>query len=283
MQKSKQFLFPAVWLTVLFLLAGCGGRPRPGAAEQTVQTEQTEQTEQIDQTEQAGSRVTADSCKNPVRYNQACLAMFELRGSVETCQVECWQTGTAEKECEEAEMMWSRDYGFNSSGYLLFDGCCEYTYRADTVFLYGEDAQVGMSASLTYDAAGRIVAQRLEYEGDAVGDGEQSTEFSYDDDGRLTRTHALLWETEAETLYTYDTGGRLVAREETFHNYDGHTERIYSYEYVKYDAHGNWTERRVTVKNSAVQPVEGAEHEQSEMIRYPDAYQVEYRKITYFE
>lgn len=268
MQKSNWFVVPAALLSVFFLLPGCGGRPRPGAA---VQAEVT------------ADGASADSCENPVRCNESCLAMFELTGPVETCRVENWQTGTAEGEYGEADMMWSRNYGFNRRGYLLFDGCSEYTYQADTVFLYGEDAQAGMSASLAYDAAGRIVAQKLEYEGDAVGDGEQSTEFSYDGAGRLTRTDAVLWETEVETVYTYDAEGRLVTRRETAHGCDGDTERVYNYEYVKFDDRGNWTERRATVQKTAVQPIEGHEHEQSEVVRYPDAYQFELREITYYE
>lgn len=268
MQKSNWFVVPAIVLAVLFSLAGCGGRPKTGVAAQA---------------EVPGTGAPADSCGNTVRYNEACLAMFELTGPVKNCQVENWQTGTAEGEYEEADMMWSRDYGFNHRGYLVFDGCSEYTYRADTVFLYGEDAQAGMSASLTYDAAGRIVAQKLEYTGDAVGDGAQSTEFSYDDAGLLTQTYAVLWETGVETVYTYDAQGRLATRRETISNYDGNTERIYTYEYVKFDEFGNWTQRKVTVQSTIVQPVEGAEHEQSEVIHEPDAYQLESRKISYYE
>lgn len=268
MQKSNRFVLPAAVLAVLFLLAGCVGRPKQNAAAQA---------------ETFGSGAPADSCEIPVRHNEACLALFELTGPVENCRVENWQTGTAEGEYEEADMMWSRDYGFNRRGYLVLDGCAEYTYRADTVFLYGEDAQAGMSASLTYDAAGRIVAQKLEYQGDAVGDGEQSTEFSYDDAGRLAQTYAALWETGVETVYTYDAQGRLATRRETAHNYDGDMERIHVYEYVSFDEHGNWTERKVTVKSTSVQPVEGAEHERSEVVHDPDAYQLEFRKITYYE
>lgn len=268
MQKLNWSVAAAIALSVLFSLVGCGGRPGPGAAVQA---------------EAADNGVSADSCGNPVRYNEACLAMFELTGPVKNCMVENWQTGTAEGEYGQPDLMWGRDYGFNRRGYLVFDGCCEYTYRADTVFLYGEDARAGMSASLTYDAAGRIVAQKLEYEGDAVGDGERSTEFSYDDTGRLTRTCAVLWETGVETLYTYDTQGRLATRRETASDYDGNTERIHTYEYVKFDEFGNWTQRKVTVKSTAVRPVEGAEHEQSEVVHEPDAYQFETRKITYYE
>lgn len=268
MQKSNRFVLPAAVLAVLFLLAGCVGRPKQNAAAQA---------------ETFGSGAPADSCEIPVRHNEACLALFELTGPVENCRVENWQTGTAEGEYAEADMIWSRDYGFNRRGYLVLDGCAEYTYRADTVFLYGEDAQAGMSASLTYDAAGRVVAQKLEYQGDAVGDGEQSTEFSYDDAGRLAQTYAALWETGVETVYTYDAQGRLATRRETAHNYDGDTERIHVYEYVSFDEHGNWTERKVTVKRTSVQPVEGAEHERSEVVHDPDAYQLEFRKITYYE
>ena len=268
MQKSNRFVLPAAVLAVLFLLAGCVGRPKQNAAAQA---------------ETSGSGAPADSCEIPVRHNEACLALFELTGPVENCRVENWQTGTAEGEYAKADMMWSRDYGFNRRGYLVLDGCAEYTYRADTVFLYGEDAQAGMSASLTYDAAGRVVAQKLEYQGDAVGDGEQSTEFSYDDAGRLAQTYAALWETGVETVYTYDAQGRLATRRETAHNYDEDTERIHVYEYVSFDEHGNWTERKVTVKRTSVQPVEGAEHERSEVVHDPDAYQLEFRKITYYE
>ena len=138
MQKSNRFVLPAAVLAVLFLLAGCVGRPKQNAAGQA-------------QAETSGSGAPADSCEIPVRHNGACLALFELTGPVENCRVENWQTGTAEGEYAEADMMWSRDYGFNRRGYLVLDGCAEYTYRADTVFLYGEDAQAGMSASLTYD------------------------------------------------------------------------------------------------------------------------------------
>lgn len=181
------------------------------------------------------------------------------------------------------DMMWSRDYGFNRRGYLEIDGCVEYTYRADTAFLYGEDAQARMSASLTYDAAGRIVAQKLEYEGDAVGDGERSTEYSYDDAGRLAKTNTLLWETAVETLYTYDAEGRLATRRETAFDYDGNTERTYTYEYVKFDDRGNWTERKSTVKSTVTQPGGGAEHERLEIVHDPARLQQEFRKITYYE
>ena len=165
MQKSNRFVLLAAVLAVLFLLAGCVGRPKQNAAAQA-------------QAETSGSGAPADSCEIPVRHNEACLALFELTGPVEYSSVECWQTGTAEREYEEADMLWGRDYGFNRRGYLVFDGHNKYTYRADTVFLYGKDARAGMSVSLTYDAAGRIVAENREYEGNAEGDGAQSTELN---------------------------------------------------------------------------------------------------------
>lgn len=276
MQRLNRFVVPAIVSAVLFLLAGCGCRAKQRAAAQA-------EKDAAASAETVGNGASANSCITPVRYNEACPAIFELTGPVENCMVENWQTGTAERDCEQPDLMWSRNYGFNRKGYLVFDGCTEYTYRADTVFLYGEDAQAGMSASLTYDAAGRVVAQKLEYEGDAVGDGEQSTEFSYDDAGRLARTDAVLWENEVETVYTYDAQGRLAMRREISRNYDGYTERLHTYEYVKSDERGNWTQRKVTVKSTAVQPVEGAEHEQSEVVHEPDAYQFEQRKITYYE
>ena len=276
MQKLIGLAVPAIVLAMLFSLAGCGGRPKQRAAAQAG-------TNAGAPTETVGSGSPVDNA-NPVRRNEACLALFELTGPVKSCQVECWQTGTAERgEYEEADMLWSRDYGFNRRGYLEFDECGEYTYRADTVFLYGEDAQAGMSASLTYDAAGRIVAQKLQYEGDAYGDAERSTEFSYDDAGRLTRTYTALWENGVETLYAYDASGRLATRRETAYDYDGNTERVYTYEYVESDECGNWTERRATVKSTVVQAAEGAEHEQSEVVHEPDAYQLELREIIYYE
>lgn len=277
MQKLNCFVASAAAaLAVLFLLAGCGGCPKQRAAAQA-------ETDAGRPTETIGNEIPADSCERPVRYNEACPALFELSGPVTNCVVECWQTGTAEGEYEQPDLMWDRDYEFNRRGYLVFDGCTEYTYRADTVFLYGEDARAGMSASLTYDATGRIVAQKLEYEGNAVGDGERSTEYTYDNAGRLVRTHTLLWETDVETVYTYGAQGRLASCRETAYDYDGNTERVYTYEYVKFDEHGNWTERKVTVKTTVTQPVEGAEHEQSEIVHEPDIYQMELRKITYYE
>ena len=93
--------------------------------------------------------------ENPVRCSEACLALFELTGPVKTCHAEAGRPEQPKKSARS-----------------------------------GGDAQAGMSAVLTCDTAGRIVAQRLEYGGDAVGDGERPAEFSYDDAGRLTRTHA---------------------------------------------------------------------------------------------
>lgn len=276
-------------LAVLFLLAGCGGRPKQNAAAQT-QTDAGVPTDAVvDAQTDAGIQPealgggAAERCEMPLRRNEACLAMFELTGPVKSCQVECWQTGTTEGEYEQPDMMWSREYGFNRRGYLEIDGSTEYTYRADTLFLYGEDAQAGMSASLTYDAAGRIVAQKLEYEGDAVGDGERSVEYACDDAGRLTRSFTVFGETALETTYEYDAEGRLATRREAAHDYDGETERIHTCEYVRFDERGNWTQRRVTVKSSATQPVEGEEHERSEVVRDPDAYRFESRIITYYE
>lgn len=290
MLKLNRFVVVSALPALLLLLSGCGGRPKQRAAAQAadagMQTEtvvgvQTE-TEAGLQTEAVGGTVEQGS-EVPPRLNEACLALFELMGSVKSCQVECWLTGTAEGDYAQPDMMWSRNYGFNRRGYLEIDGCTEYTYRADTVFLYGEDAQAGMSASLNYDAAGRIVAQKLEYEGDAVGDGERSTEYTYDDAGRLTRSFTVFGETALETFYEYDAQGRLATRRETAYDYDGETERIHTYEYVRFDERGNWTQRRVTVESTATQPVEGEEHERSEVVRDQDAYQFEYRVITYYE
>lgn len=268
MQKLNGFVAPALVLTALFLLAGCGGRPKQRAAAQA---------------ETAGNGSPAGRSEKPLRLNEASLALFELTGPVKSCQTECWQTGTAEREYDMPDMMWSRDYGFNRRGYLEIDGGVEYTYRADTVFLYGEDAQARMTASLTYDAAGRLVAQKLEYNPDAGGDGERSAEFSYDDAGRLAKAYTLLWEGAVETVYTYDAQGRLATRQETAYDYDGNTERTYTYEYVEFDDRGNWTERKSTVKSAVIQPEEGYEHERSEIVHEPDAYQLEFRKITYYE
>ncbi len=266
MQKWNRPIVPAAVLAVLCSLAGCGVRPKSAASAQL---------------ETAGSGITVRTEQGA--YNEACPALFELSGPVENCVVENWQTGTAEGEFEQPDLMWGRNYGFNRRGYLEFDGCNEYTYRADTLFLYGEDARAGMSATLTYDDAGRIVAQKLEYEEEQVGDGERSTEFTYDAAGRLTRTYTVLWETGVETLYTYDPQGRLATRRETAYDYDGFTERIHTYEYVAFDEYGNWTQRKVTVKTTEVQAVEGAEHEESEVVQEPDVYQFETRRITYYE
>ena len=87
------------------------------------------------------------------------------------------------------------------------------------VFLYGGDAQAGRPASLTYGAVARIAAQELEYEGDAAG-GAVDRIFR-----RCRRTDAVLREPGVEAACVYDSGGRLVARRETAHNYDGATER----------------------------------------------------------
>lgn len=101
--------------------------------------------------------------------------------------------------------------------------CQPYFFRTDTVFLYGGDAQAGRPASLTYGAAGRIAAQELEYEGDAAGG---AVDRILDDAaGRLARTDAVLREPGVEAACVYDSGGRLVARREEAHNYDGATER----------------------------------------------------------
>ena len=78
------------------------------------------------------------------------------------------------------------------------------------MFLYGGGAQAGRPASLTYGAAGRIIVQKLEYKGDAVGDGEWSAEFSYDGAGWLTRSYTVLWETGVETVYTYNAAGQFI-------------------------------------------------------------------------
>lgn len=297
MLKLNWFAAPVALLAALFLLAGCGGRPKPREAAQAerdaevpadaVVGAQTEPDAEVqpDAGIQPGTLGggAAESSEMPLRRNDACLAMFELTGPVKSCQEECWQIGTAEGDYERPDMMWSREYGFNRRGYLEIDGCTEYTYRADTVFLYGEDAQAGMSASLTYDAAGRIVAQKLEYEGDAVGDGERSVEYAYDDAGRLIRSFTVFGETALETTYEYDAAGRLATRRERAQDYDGETERIHICEYVRFDERGNWTQRRVVVESSATQPVEGEEHERSEVVRDPDAYQFESRIITYYE
>lgn len=290
MLKLNRFVVVSALPALLLLLSGCGGRPKQRAAAQaadagmqreTVVGVQTE-TEAGPQTEAVGGTVEQGS-EVPPRLNEACLALFELTGPVKSCQVECWQTGTAEGDYAQPDMMWSRNYGFNRRGYLEIDGCTEYTYRADTLFLYGEDAQAEMSASLTYDAAGRIVAEKLGCEGNAVDDGERFTEYFYDDAGRLTRSFTVLWETGLETFYEYDARGQLVTRRETAYDYDGETERIHTYEYVRFDERGNWTQRKVTVERTATQPVEGEEHERSEVVRDPDAYQFEYRVITYYE
>lgn len=288
MMKLNWFAAPAILLAGLLLMAACGGRPKQRAAQTETDVEVPTdtvgaQTDAWIPTEMLGSESVVKSCEKPARLNEACLAMFELMGPVKSCQVECWQTGTAEGDYERPDMMWSREYGFNRRGYLEIDGSTEYTYRADTVFLYGEDAQAVMSASLTYDDAGRIVAQKLEYEGDAVGDGERSAEYACDDAGRLTRSYTVFGETALETSYEYDALGRLATRRETAHDYDGETERIHTYEYVRFDERGNWTQRRVTVESTATQPVEGEEHERSEVVRDPDAYQFESRIITYYE
>ena len=86
------------------------------------------------------------------------------------------------------------------------------------MFLYGGDAQAGRPASLTYGAVARIAAQELEYEGDAAGEADDAA-------GRLARTDAVLREPGVEAACVYDSGGRLVARREEAHNYDGATER----------------------------------------------------------
>ena len=91
------------------------------------------------------------------------------------------------------------------------------------MFLYGGDAQAGRPASLTYGAVARIAAQELEYEGDAAG-GAVDRIFR-----RCRRTvgsnRCGSTGTRSRSRLVYDSGGRLVARREETHNYDGATVR----------------------------------------------------------
>lgn len=100
--------------------------------------------------------------------------------------------------------------------YFFMRGVWRVTYLSDKMVdstCYRGDSAVGYSLQRTYDTRGRLVLERAHWDSPRAGISPQWKILDYDSVGRLCRTRSG-WGHDyfayAESLYTYDTAGRLV-------------------------------------------------------------------------
>lgn len=139
------------------------------------------------------------------------LEMFCLKGSVDSvCII-----------MNDAGLEWQTEFSFDKDGKLVRIDDNEFDCKRD--------------------AKGRIASITVE---DAVEDDENvfttiEMQLTYDNSGRVTKVRSTSTDETWEQIYRYDEKGLLKER-----GYDSADEdETLKYVYLKFDKHGNWTER----------------------------------------
>ena len=151
---------------------------------------------------------------------------------------------------------------FDEQGRVTLDGYGNvYEYNADGSYAgpYSDYVKV------TRDASGRLASfDNTEIPEEDFDDFDVMSycrvTYEYDAQGRVATETYSGWEWGTTTTYTYD-GNKLWPAKATTNSYDeGYNENsVITYEYLDFDARGNWTKREATVVTESYE--EGAEDE----------------------
>lgn len=184
---------------------------------------------------------------------------------------------------EEPEEPWTGEeepvLGFDEQGRVTLDDYGNvYEYGADGSYVgpYSDYIKV------VRDASGRLTS----FDNTAIPEEDYddfdvmnycSVTYDYDARGRVATETYAGWEWGTTTSYTYD-GDKLWPAKVTTNSYDeGYNENsVITFEYLEFDARGNWTKREATVVTESYE--EGAEDEK-------ETYTVvkqEYRSLSYW-
>lgn len=139
------------------------------------------------------------------------LGIFELQGPVKECTVK-YEWGDVVRT-------------FDEDGFWL-------THN-------GEPLSDVYPCGITRDSEGRITAGVT----DSDGNGD---DYTYDEQGRVTRYHAHYFDDLSTETTTYDEEGNITKRHYEFGGVDMIEPYDETYENTVVDDHGNWTERKVT-------------------------------------
>lgn len=139
------------------------------------------------------------------------LPIFDLRGPVKSVKM---------------ETVFSAD-----GGIFLFDRKGKWT-KMD-----GVKAEEAMSSTFFYDDHKRLAA---------MGMGNTSIEFTYDNHGNVAKTNEVGTIYESTTVYTYNQEGEVTKISSRFASSGSKAENtIYNVTILDRDSHGNWTKRKV--------------------------------------
>lgn len=139
------------------------------------------------------------------------LEMFQLKGAVDSICI----------TSNDAGLEWQTEFTFDEDGNLIE--------------IDGEEFECER------DAMGKIQSLVIEYaaEDDESVISTMELVLKYDSAGRVTSVESITPEEPLKHKYHYGDDGILRQKDEEFPDY---TESI-TYTYLKYDSHGNWTER----------------------------------------
>jgi len=229
-----------------------------------------------------GDSESSAAIKQDGKFNMADVTTFGLMGKVKEITV----TTKLISHTPPVEMdFWTAEdkpqFAFDEYGRVLLDGDgCKYEYdslgnfikghRVNTVFNRDEKGRVKF-----YDNT--VMGENEEYS-DVIFEQYFCRDYTYDDNNRVITEDAGGWEWGTVFKYEYE-GGNVYPSKVT---YESGSEGVNSigtitYEYLAFDAKGNWTERRTTVANSDTEEGSDAPAEISNRVTK------ETRKITYYE
>lgn len=193
-------------LAVAALFVACGGNDKKDEKKAEGEKPAAEQTDK-EKTEAEKATVPTD------------LSLFELKGNVKSVTYQDW--GMCPFKGVEVHNNGSHVVSFDDKGHVVVPSDCKINRDDKGVAVdiqwYISEWDCWFGQELTYDSKGRLIKV------DGAGyENVYSKEFYYDNQGRVSKK--ITTEDAYGESYTWET----------------------SYEYVAFDAQGNWTERVAT-------------------------------------
>lgn len=157
------------------------------------------------------------------------LKLYELQGDVKSCRVtssRCWMENGEWILRKEGQI--SAFWTYSKYGRLL--SCDDLVFETDE---YGEQKLETDVYQLKRDEEGRLTSIFLK-------ESRQQLLYEYNKDGRLSVSDYLVPDgKKRHTTYEYNEQGRLISSISSI----GESQREKTFEYLKHDSQGNWTER----------------------------------------
>jgi len=206
--KKRHFLL--AFASASLMLAACGGNGKqPVETTETTETEVVEEeTEVTPEAVEEETEVTTEEAE-PAPAIVGELGLFELRGPVKSCT---WKTQYATTKMEfDKNGLWTKNDGQKPWAYY---------------------------PNVKRDKQGRLVK---------MDNGDESTEYTYDQEGRITHRVINYMDGCDDTRWEYDAAGDCVKNINSYAGEgaeEGDENRVSTYTITERDDHGNWTKRK---------------------------------------